>query len=80
MNAEVLPKAAGNILRNVLMQENSVVVDPKLYCKWRKPSMEGENLMKSLLSKFKEDAPNVSQVTSCHWAGLFIIHVIFGVL
>lgn len=46
MNAEVLPKAAGNILTNVLMQENSVVVrvDPKLYCKWSKPSTEGENL------------------------------------
>lgn len=35
--------------------------------------------MKSLLSKFKSDAPNLSQVTSCQWAGLFIIHVIFGV-
>lgn len=33
--------------------------------------------MKSLLSKFKGDALNASQVTSCHWAGLFIIHVIF---
>lgn len=77
VNAEVLPKAAGNILTNVLMQENSVVVDPKLYCKWRKPYTEGENLMKSFLSKFKGDAPNVSQVTSCHWAGRFIIHVIF---
>lgn len=76
VNAEVLPKAAGNILRNVLMQDNPVVVDHKLYCKWRKPSL---NFMKSLLSKFKGDAPNVSQVTSCHWAGLFIIHVIFGV-
>lgn len=32
VNTEVLPKAAGNILRNVLMQENSVVIDPKLYC------------------------------------------------
>lgn len=66
MNAEVLPKAAGNILTNVFMQENSVVVDPKLYSKWSKPSTEGENSMKSLLSKFKGDAPNVSQVTSCH--------------
>lgn len=33
VNAEVLPKAAGNILRNVLMQQNSIVVHPKLYCK-----------------------------------------------
>lgn len=78
VNTEVLPKAAGNILRNVLMQENSVVIDPKLYCKWRKSSTEGENFMKSLLSKFMSEALNVSQVASCHWAGLFIIHVIFG--